>query len=678
MSTLPKPPKDALKKLSLGQSFAENDVLLRKPDVFVETPAALAARDTARGRCLFVGRRGTGKTAITIRLESIQKNTVIVSPHQFVPSDLRLPLEAFGDTRQRPFKSLCTAFKHTMVCEVILRWIQSHLITFSRLPDALTSYRNQIEQQTFDSRLLSAFDEFLTPLANSQDREWLKAIRRYDTLRQAINNSPNERKWRTTLLIDRLDDAWSGDDASVLVLMALMHACVQIRAECDVATPLLFVRENVFDRVRHIDNEFARLETSVVSLDWTPDQLLELVERRLNASFTTRWPLRGSTWPLFFEDGADGASHRAVFEYCQHRPRDVITYLSFAVDAAVSAGRPRVSLVDLQHAKRRFSENRFKDLCDEYSENCPQLRLVLDRFFGLAQEYTIGALEDFIQLLVVNPEVQRHCGSWLNERLTVERFVEWLYSLGFAGLRRGQDVGYKVLSARSATSVPLDHETQIVVHPTFRDALQLQDKVATSLQNVELRSSGILEELPAGLNLDSFVQECKDVQAELKTLPQGKGHAKQFEEVVGKILRLCFYRVLSNPEPKSRTNAGEIIRDWVASVTATHGFWDIIRTKYGAVQVVWECKNYDALKADDFHQVNYYHSEIGGKFSVIAFRGERQDSYVEHQKRIAIAGGFSLLLTERDLNVFLRQAQKGKWQDTHIQTCYDEQLRKVS
>ena len=58
-------PRGTLAKVSLGQSFAEYDKLLSKPNVFVDTPAIQAALDPQKSKCFFVGRRGTGKTAIT-------------------------------------------------------------------------------------------------------------------------------------------------------------------------------------------------------------------------------------------------------------------------------------------------------------------------------------------------------------------------------------------------------------------------------------------------------------------------------------------------------------------------------------------------------------------------------------------------------------------------------------
>ena len=105
----------------------------------------------------------------------------------------------------------------------------------------------------------------------------------------------------------------------------------------------------------------------------------------------------------------------------------------------------------------------------------------------------------------------------------------------------------------------------------------------------------------------------------------------------------------------------------------------MVRTRYGATQVVWECKNFTELNADCFHQIAYYLTQESGKFGVIAFRGEIKSHYYGHLKRIAgDKDGMVLLLGQRDLQVFIRQARNGKIKEDHIQDRYDETVRKIS
>lgn len=105
----------------------------------------------------------------------------------------------------------------------------------------------------------------------------------------------------------------------------------------------------------------------------------------------------------------------------------------------------------------------------------------------------------------------------------------------------------------------------------------------------------------------------------------------------------------------------------------------IIRGRYNAVQIVWECKNYHDLKAEDFQQASYYLTNEAGRFGIIAFRGEIKKHYYEHLGRIAHdKDGMVLLITEKDLKVFLRQAMHGKVKESHLHEIYDRTVRELS
>ena len=104
------------------------------------------------------------------------------------------------------------------------------------------------------------------------------------------------------------------------------------------------------------------------------------------------------------------------------------------------------------------------------------------------------------------------------------------------------------------------------------------------------------------------------------------------------IIRLCFFRSLSNAEARVRTVDGRSIRDWITGNHSQSGFWKLVRDRYGATQIIFECKNYRELAADDFAQVSHYLNDRIGHFAVIVYRGgpEIKQTYFAHLKEIAI------------------------------------------
>jgi|GEM_PF-1283151 len=674
-------PKDALSKINLGQSFAEYDLILRKPEVFVMTPALLSAVDASRGKFFYVGRRGTGKTAITIYLDAkFGENTIRILPELFSYIGSGLNIEELRDTRQRPFKSLVTCFKRSLLDEVLSSWLNEHKLKTNRLPPAISRERNYCENYDFDLRMLEFVDDIFNALSAGNEKEWLRLVNRTKDLAHEMEGEREGHFWDYRIVIDRIDESWDGSDRAVILLMALMHACVELAPTVSFLHPFVFLRENIFERVRQIDNEFARLETAVISVDWSQDMLLEMVERRLNLPFNTKLPLRGPTWNYFFESSEALSSQSLVFEYCQERPRDILTYCSFAIESAQAQRHEVVKVEDLQAARRRFSDSRLKDLGDEYQENYPQIQLVLARFYGLGREYTINGLIAFIQKLLVDDEIKQFCSSWIYKYTTPEHFADLMYNIGFFGIKEGDATVFRSLGAKSPTPPPISRTTNLVVHPSYVDALNIQNVVIESLdQSIALRKAGLLTELPGAINLNDYQERLDELLENLSSLPKGDAAASVYEELVGDVIKLCFFYSLSNVEPRVRDQEGRVIRDWIAANRAQSGFWETVRMRYNATQVVWECKNYADLSPDAFHQCTYYMTPEIGRFAILCFRGELKDHYYGHIKRVAHqTDGLLLLLTDRDLKVFIRQAKHGKVKEDHIQDIFDRTLRKIS
>lgn len=674
-------PKRALERIHLGQSFAEYDGYLKNPQVFVQTAALKAASDRTNPHCFFVGRRGTGKTATTRYILDTHDNIRLIRPEIFSPGNLILPLQDFNDANQKPFRSLIAAFKRALIDEVLLHYY-SKIYDARSIPDFVRRERDKYGELDFDLRVLHFIAAYTRDLQSNDDIAWLSEMGATKAATKCINESRLRDPY--TIILDAIDDFWDGSQQAVLYLTALMHAALEVNTQVPTARVLIFLRENIFERVRVFDSEFARLETCVVGLDWTPEQLIEMIERRVNAPLNTKIALGGVTWNAFFEDGE--SAKKLVLDYCQHRPRDVLTYCSLALDSAQGAKRTQVMIEDLQGARRRFSVSRLKDLSDEYQENYPQIAVVLESFYGLGTRFTINAMEDFVNRLMGDGQVVASCKEWIYDYSSVDRFVRLLYDIGFVGLIDPKSARYRVepqfrsFGPRDTTPPPVSIGTEVVIHPSYNEALDLQDVVVSSFaEDQKLRRSGMILELPGALDLEEYREMITLQMENLKELPHGREHASQFEEIVGDVLRLCFFRPLHNIESQVREVDGTVRRDWMASNRANFGFWEMIRTRYNATQVVFECKNYADLSAGDFQQVSYYLNDTSGKFGVIVFRGEIKKHYMEHVKRAASQnGGMILMLNEKDLNVFLRQARNGVTKDDHIQDRYDHAIRSIS
>ena len=464
-------PKDAINRIHIGHAFAEYDLVRENPSLLVQTPAVLQATTSSPQKCFFVGRRGTGKTAITYLISNQRRNSLTLKPQVIAPDSVGMSLDQFRDTNQPPFKSLVLSFKKAMLVHVLQAWKRDGLLSKQALPRELSKELLPVDQYDFYIGLLDQFNTILTALSVDKTH-WLKELKRLNRFFDSMGQWRGDTRFEYLLLIDSIDEAWDGSDRAVIFLTALMHACVDIFSSCSFATAFLFLRENVFDRVREIDNEYSRLETFLVSLDWHERYLLEVIERRLNFKLTQKLKQDGTTWRHFFEDIEGNSSWPTVVDFCRHRPRDLLAYVGFCLDIAQAKKNPQVKIEDMQAAKRRFSENRLKDISDEYAENFPHLGYILNLFYGLGDRYSLNGLTAFISKLVVDPEVIKLC-AWVLLNSSPERFADILYRIGFLGYVTDSRTHFRGVGSSGSQIPPVTSATIMKVHPTFAEAMAL-------------------------------------------------------------------------------------------------------------------------------------------------------------------------------------------------------------
>ncbi len=586
---------------------------------------------------------------------------------------------AFADAKQRPFRSLTSAFRRSLQDEVLFAWCDQEQIYDRHLDRHLLEEVQTYGDHDFDLRAVAFMDKLLKPLQGDDDAAWLRGVKRAKELSKAMSELAPMVRAPYTILIDAIDDSWDGSQLAVTYLTALMHAVLEVNTQVPDVRALLFLRENIFERVRLADSEFARLETCVVPLDWTTPQLVEMIERRLNAPLNTNLALGGETWDAFFEDGAHASEY--VFGICQRRPRDVITYVGLALDTAQANRHDKIMLEDLYKGRRRFSDSRLKDLGDEYQENYAHLNVVLGKFYGLGTRWTLRSLADLLARMLIDDDVKSACKGWIYSYSSAETFARLLYDIGFLGFKRDSNSPpvYRALGPTETTPPPLRQGTDLVIHPSYWEALDLQDVLVREFSGeAAFGRPGVQFDLPGALDFEIYQEQLQGLLQELKELPEGKESAARFEDLVGDVLRLCFFRVLANVEDQVREVDGVVRRDWVAANRAEAGFWRLLRDRYAATQVVFECKNYEDLSAGDFQQASYYFSAAGGRVVFLVFRGEVKNHYYAHVKRCAERDGLVMLLNVKDLSVFVRQALKGHVKDEHLQDRYDTTIRKIS
>ena len=339
----------------LGGGRAEADISMLGR-AFVETPAFKALTETQDFNFI-VGRRGTGKSALFAKTKdhyAAQNNILLISdrPPEHHTLDLQRLLGATGYD-YRPLRAITR-----------LLW-RIHLLL--ETADRLRALRHRFAKvATGDQRLLL---DYLTAhaallrqsgiarcaamlgLASGETKHaieipaWLATQLQVDRLQTAVKSALATAGLQAIALYDGLDEGWVPDTIATAVIGGLALASADFTDAQVGIFPMLFIRDNMFRALAHLDSDFTRhLEGHTLRLHWDENSLFHLVAQRLRVALHVDDVENDvKVWNRF--------AHRELkdregFESCLHhtlyRPRDILNLLNEAYANAARDNRTEV------------------------------------------------------------------------------------------------------------------------------------------------------------------------------------------------------------------------------------------------------------------------------------------------------------------------------------------------
>lgn len=266
------------------------------------------------------------------------------------------------------------------------------------------------------------------------------------------------------LMVDQLEQVWSAEpDSNSMVIGLLLAAKHAASLNGPSVRFLLFLRADIYDSLSFGEGD--KFHGDELRITWTEQALRDLALARARASVGAELS-EEQLWKELFPETVGGeeiASH--LFRRCLPRPRDAIQFLNLCQEKAwLDHERDRITEADVEQAGRQFSEWKLKDLTSEYLVAHPFLRNLFPLFQNAGYVVTRAALTRRFEAAA---ETLHHEFPAYANALTLAGVVDVLYGVGFLGVRRGNDVVFA-----GDDGLPVQpHETEFQVHPCFRAAL---------------------------------------------------------------------------------------------------------------------------------------------------------------------------------------------------------------
>ncbi|MBI2303646.1 MAG: hypothetical protein HYU86_02730 [Chloroflexi bacterium] len=406
-----KPGDLELRNLSIGEPVAEHEHL-RLDEYFVETSAyyeALQAQTT-----IFVGRRGTGKTANLIALqtslgEDKRNHVCTVKPVGYEVDGFIRVLQQNLHRAERGYlvESLWKFLIYSELASSVFNETSARPAYQTRTPDEtkLVEYvetHSETLRPPFSQRLDRAVRSLIGvgSLADAEQQrarisELLHSSELRD-LRDLLGRVLASRS-KVAILIDNLDEPWRpGHEIEYLsdLLLGLLKVGQDItddferqdywRKRVNVSVTM-FIRSDIFVYVKMLAPEQDKLP--IQRIVWHDEYLLlKVLDERLKHAVPKRFDARDIWQQLFPEEVVGLPTREFIVRNTLHRPRDVIYLVREAMARAVNQGRQVVTPEDFLNARQKYSQYVFNSILAEDDPRRGKLEAVLYEFAGAPRE----------------------------------------------------------------------------------------------------------------------------------------------------------------------------------------------------------------------------------------------------------------------------------------------------
>lgn len=583
------------------------------------------------GRYVIVGRRGTGKSALAYKLNSLwrseRKFCIEISPTEEELIGFRSVATVLGTRFSHIRAGIKILWKYALALQ-LLSELEKYYKTSSRIKSDSTLRQHLSKWNNSSGGIFSKI--------RRTQLDWMKAQSspeviigdlaehlQLSTILQSLKDILETSSKTAVILIDRLDEGWTPDEIGIGVTDGLVHGTGELRDKLEGSVlAYIFLRDNIYRSIQRFDTDFSRnIEPKVLRLHWHPQELLYLTTSRIRHAFHIDKESSIKIWNAFTENELHGISgFKGILKNTLYRPRDVIALLNNALYIAQKQSRNTITKTDISSAAETISRSRLDDLGKEYGSVFPGLELILSKFDNHNVRLSAGDVQNIFLSLQDNTEIAPNQRQHLTILSQGFEGVAALHSVGFLGIKNEVSKNFVFCHDGKQPVQTISRDTELIVHPCYWPALGLSE--ITDNENFAEEIFDEYEVTIYSTDADQRSQIIGRTISELNDIPLGNEGASQFEEWCKQAINYCFSTQLTNVALHPNKSAVQR-RDVVATNLGKGGVWRRIIEDYRSRQVIFEVKNYEDLSISEFRQVHAYLGKEYGKLGFIVCRAKK-------------------------------------------------------
>jgi hypothetical protein len=320
------------------------------------------------------------------------------------------------------------------------------------------------------------------------------------------------KKQRIRVYLDDLDRGWEARKEDIANISALLNAIRDMAGEDARLQFRIGLRTDVYHLVRTSDESTDKIEANLIWLIWTnheiltamakrvatyfgekvdEPQLLSLnqseIAQRLNKVITPRFEGRGK-WE-------NEATYRILMTLVRKRPRDLVKLFYYAAKEAKKDDAQIIRSAHLQRVFEKYSNERLRDVINEFKTELPQIE---DLLLGMRQtakerEQGIGPVFEDGQLYGKIKNISQGLNLRFSngEVVSPQNIARFLYKCDFV-TARFEDQGYILRKHFEENQILMNNRAQFgfkwEIHPAYRWALEPQ-KASSLADRIDLSNT---------------------------------------------------------------------------------------------------------------------------------------------------------------------------------------------
>ena len=446
---------------------------------------------------IITGEKGTGKSAL-LKMAYIETSNTDIVPIWIRLDDLS---ELYSDILDsNNLYQLKTLWKRS-ISKLVIMNLASHM-SFAMGEDYKEALQWAYDTGYTTRDFISRSAKILKPMYEqyiSLDTE-ADSCGEHHALQRMINNK------KIRLFLDDFDLDWQGKASDVLKIKSLLLSLSDMTSDMNGLSVRIALRTDVYEMIRN--EEFSdKFESCLIKCKWNNQEIMKTLAKRICAYFDKPFDEINTTDPktlqynivkylnfIFvpcFDEStrvwANAPTHRVIYSLIRRKPRDMV---KLCHSIAEEAYRKQLTVIDSScflAILETYSQERLKDLVNEYVNQLPKLQDLLIRMAPTQKEFQNKAGKRYVystdELYVKIQNIQQNMNISIYqakcEKLCPANFhqiAHFLYKIGFITGRKRNESGkierayYDELPFLLNANVG-DRGYSWEIHPAYRGAL---------------------------------------------------------------------------------------------------------------------------------------------------------------------------------------------------------------